>query len=140
MQCNLIEILQGKWRFERQVKEFNINMVGTAEFVRLNKASLGYQESGSYTHQQNEYNFFQKYQFSIQENQLLIIKNDQSVLHEFTIPDVVNYPISLSHIHECGQDTYNCQLIVHKADFWQMHYVVKGHNKNYSITTSFYRA
>lgn len=139
MNDNLINILQGKWRFERQVKEFEINMVGTAEFVFLNEFTLGYEESGNYAHQQNEYNFFQKYQFLMQPNKLLIIKNDGSVLHEFTIPEITTYPVQLNHIHECGQDHYSCQLILQEANFWQMFYVISGHNKNYSIKTSFHR-
>lgn len=177
MNDNLINILQGKWRLERQVKplikntpssreaesdvvihqshellhcvrnddsvhgikEFTINMMGTAELVLLNEFTLGYKESGNYTHQQNEYNFFQTYQFLMQANKLLIIKNDQSILHEFAMPETLDYPVFLAHTHECGRDVYSCQVILHENYFWQMLYDVKGHNKNYSMVTSFTR-
>ena len=139
MDNNLIDLLCGKWRLSRKVKEFNITMIGTAEFAPLDKLSLCYKESGNYTLKQNEYNFFQKYTFAIQANKLLIIKNDASVLHEFTIPETTTYPVTLQHVHVCGRDTYNCQLILHNSDFFEMLYEVKGQNKNYTIETNFNR-
>jgi hypothetical protein len=135
----ILNILQGSWNLKRHVKEFKISMMGTANFVSVDEYKFTYEEYGNYSYQKTEYNFFQKYQFVMQANQLLIIKNDGSILHEFTLPDIENYPVMLIHTHNCGNDTYECQLIVHTINFFQIFYIVKGANKNYSINTDFTR-
>ena len=137
MFCDLIKILNGKWHLERHVKEFNISMKGTAEFVPLNELTLKYKESGVYAHKHNQYNFFQNYIFSMHCNKLLVIKNDSSILHEFELADSKSYPITLNHNHECERDIYSCQLTVQNDHCFRIFYCINGHNKNYTTTTAF---
>lgn len=133
----MLKILNGTWKLERNVATFNIKMVGYAKFTQADKCTLNYEESGYYYLQNNKYDFYQKYKFEVHENKLLIIKNDNSILHEFALADFKNYPITLNHNHECGKDTYSCQFIFQNNTYFQIFYNVKGHNKHYTIRTDF---
>lgn len=133
----MLKILNGTWQLERHVAEFKISMVGTAKFTKKDAITLNYEENGNYYHQHNKYDFFQKYKFLMHENKLLIIKYDNSILHTFELEDFKSYPIRLNHDHKCGLDTYSCEFILQNNKWFQTFYAVKGHNKNYTITTNF---
>lgn len=135
----LSSIFTGKYNFSRYISVPAIDMRGIATYSNLSSNSRHYHEEGSYTLGGNAQDFYQNQLFIIHENQFSIFKSTGGLLHKFTLPKKIAFPIHVSHLYQCSNDQYI-------LDFWiQPHgrlmtvYRILGPHKNYTITTSFSR-
>jgi hypothetical protein len=130
--------LQGKWTFERSISKPALQIKGTATFEELSSNTFSYHECGTYTIDEIAYDFFQNRVFLYDKNTLSIYKNDHSLLHKFDFEGQCTfYPITLSHTHLCGLDTYDCTLIFTAEQCFEIHYKINGANKDYEIVTQY---
>lgn len=122
----------------RSISNPALHTKGAATFDKVSKNTLNYHEYGTYTLNENVYDFFQKRIFTYGKNNLCIYKSDHSLLHKFDFESsYMSYPIVLNHIHLCGSDTYNCTFIIKTETCFEIHYKINGANKDYEIQTTY---
>jgi hypothetical protein len=133
-----LKYFQGLWSFERSISKPALLVKGTATFTELSKDTLSYYECGTYTVNETPYEFFQKRIFSWDETVLHIYKSDHSLLHKFEIDrQQTLHPVTMTHDHVCGQDTYSCAIILKEELKFELNYKISGENKDYEIRTIF---
>lgn len=132
---NILQFLEGEWELNRFVSALAIEMQGKAVFLKESSQKYHYNESGSYFFENVEYNFFQNFEFLKIENKLIVVKKDGVILHEFSLPKTIQFPIKLFHKHCCGSDFYECSFEIQKLNYLLVSYNVFGPNKKYSIET-----
>lgn len=140
MNHQLFSIFTGAFNFYRSVSFPKILMKGYATFTAQSPHSMHYQEEGFYLWKGREQLFYQIRQFVIEENELIILKNDKNILHRFHLKNVCDFPLYLQHNHRCKEDDYKLDLQIYSIDKFSTHYHIIGPKKaEYLITTEFMR-
>ncbi|MDP3371688.1 MAG: DUF6314 family protein [Candidatus Paracaedibacteraceae bacterium] len=136
MKSTFFDNLVGKWDFNRVISLPKNKIKGRATFTRKAVAHLNYHEEGTYIVNEISYDFFQKRIFELNKNTFTIYKIDESILHVFeNIEHHKEYPILMTHAHQCGSDTYSCKItFINEASF-SISYLIKGDKKDYEIQT-----
>lgn len=132
MQTILNKLLQGQYSFKRRISFPEIYFEGVANFLIGNNNQRVYVEKGLY----NKAVFFQqKLIFKFCSLNLSIYKNDNSLLHRFSIDEGLVIPINLSHTHYCLEDQYFLKVTIYSEDGFSTFYRINGPSKNYTIHT-----
>src|SRR5579871_2168795 len=114
---NLLEnVFLGQYSFERCISIPQIIFSGTAIFEKSSDNKILYREEGRYSLDGIEQAYYQERIFVIDDTQFSIYKNDNSMLHHFTINNARSFPIKLKHIHCCKDDQYTLMLDIHSID------------------------
>lgn len=132
----LHNILQGAFSFRRYISSPQLIMMGQAAIIQQSPTQKIYEERGSYWLQGNLQEFYQKRIIDFQEGIMQIYKADQTLLHEFLLPEQYKLPLILSHQHHCGKDRYDVELSFFSYAFTTC-YTVSGPQKNYIMHTYF---
>ncbi|MFN7710450.1 MAG: DUF6314 family protein [Holosporales bacterium] len=133
----LTHLLQGSWAFERKVSDPNLTLVGQAIIHPIQRNILLYEESGLYHLHGMYHSFYQRRKIVFQGRQLLILKMNDEVLHDFIWDKGAHLPLSLKHVHHCGQDVYKTEIIFQTVTCFSQAYRVRGPRKAYTIHTRY---
>lgn len=137
MHSYLDALLQGAYHFERYVSSPVLQMTGKATFEKMTFSKRAYYEQGSYPLGGSCQSYYQKRFFTFNAATLEIHKEDGSLLHTFSLPSQMTYPLTLHHTHVCKKDRYEGCLIFWGPRHFEMRYDISGPHKNYRIHTSF---
>jgi hypothetical protein len=137
MEYLLLVHLSGKWLFERSISKPQLNIIGTALFEPLSSGRLSYHEYGNYILDGNNYDFFQKRTFVYKNDILIVYKQDDNILHTFNLNTNSTYPMTLTHTHDCGPDSYKSIYNFESESAFETCYEVTGPNKSYTIKTRY---
>lgn len=135
----LKNLFSGHYAFERCISSSRMSFTGTATFEKGPSNQILYREEGDYRLGSVVHSCYQKRIFVVDASSLSIYKNDNSLLHEFRVDNVPEFPIKLNHIHHCKDDRYSLTLDIHSNDSFSTSYVIDGPSKNYTIQTVFMR-
>ncbi|RZI46844.1 DUF6314 family protein [Candidatus Finniella inopinata] len=135
----LDRVFTGDYSYQRVISSPQLSLQGTACFEHSKANQKIYMEQGSYFLDGKEQTCYQKQFFSVEISRLYIHKSDHSLLHEFSLNDVSDFPFQLTHSHQCGNDAYHLTMTIHSANSFSTTYVVQGPFKDYTIDTVFSR-
>ncbi|MDC0348943.1 DUF6314 family protein [Alphaproteobacteria bacterium] len=130
MNHNLHHVFLGRFRFKRSVSFPSLHYEGGGVFKIESSNISSYWEEGGYDLDGKNQTFYQKRYFEIHPSYLLILKEDQSVLHRFSLKEITKFPLKVSHTHVCAEDLYKCDLVVEGFDKFSMNYNVRGPSKS----------
>ena len=139
MNHNLHHVFLGRFRFKRSVSCPSFSCEGQSFFEELSSGTSSYFEEGFYNLDGKKQPFYQKRYFQFYPSHLLILKEDQSILHRFSLKAIIQFPLKVSHTHVCSEDLYRCDLVVEGFDKFSMNYNVRGRSKSYEILISYER-
>lgn len=130
--------LIGSYAFKQIARNQNLLFTGVSIFEPITPEKTRHTKKGSYILNGQEQEFFQVRYFVFQPGRMIMEKYEESLLHEFIIPDNdPKLPITLHHSHYCSDDVYNIVLKILSLDEFQTEYIIKGPRKNETIL-SFY--
>lgn len=130
--------LSGNYAFKQITRNENLLSTGTSIFETISNEKIRHTKKGSYMLNDQEQEFFQVRYFVLQPGRIIMEKYEESLLHEFIIPDNnPRLPITLHHSHYCNDDVYNISLKIISLDEFQTEYIIKGPRKD-QIIQSFY--
>jgi len=132
-------MFSGQYSYKRRISSPRISLEGTACFQQNKTNQILYREQGSYTLGEIEQTCYQKQTFIVTKSNLSIYKNDLSLLHEFTLDTLLEFPIKLTHTHLCKNDRYVLEMVIHSFNTFSTSYRIQGPSKNYKIHTIFKR-
>lgn len=135
----LYNVFIGHYSFERSISSPQVTFSGTAIFKKSTDNKILYREEGQYSLRDAEQVYYQERIFVLDNTQFNIYKNDESILHNFTIDNVRFFPIKLKHIHHCNKDQYTLTLDIHSEDSFVSLYLIKGPSKDFTINTKYTR-
>jgi len=130
--------LRGHWIIERQVsgRDGRGTMIGDAVFTSVSHNRLLAEEKGIFTMNGTDNEVYRSYIYELQDDRILILYNDPhrkgDILHELFFEENALGECEASHCHVCGQDTYDVSFKVLPNRRTEIHYMVKGPNKEYS--------
>jgi hypothetical protein len=130
--------LTGHYAFKQITKSENISSTGTSIFEPISNERIRHTKKGSYILNGQEQEFFHVRYFVFQQGRMIMEKYEESLLHEFLIPDNhPSLPLTLHHTHYCNDDIYYIIMKILSLDEFQTEYIIKGPQKDESIQ-SFY--
>ncbi len=135
----LEHVFSGQYSYKRSISSPQISLEGTACFEQSDTNRLLYHEQGYYRLGESEQSCYQKQIFIYDASNLYIYKNDLSLLHEFTLDTMLEFPVKLTHTHLCKNDRYALEMVIHSFNTFSMSYKVQGPSKQYKIHTIFNR-
>lgn len=135
----LAHVFSGQYSYKRTFSSPRMSVNGTAFFEQSQANQTLYHEQGSYTSGKIEQTCYQKQIFIMTKSNLYIYKNDLSLLHEFALDTLLEFPIKLPHTHLCKNDRYALEMVIHSFNTFSTSYRVQGPSKNYKIHTTFRR-
>ena len=128
----------GLYAFKQITRNENLSFTGTSIFEPISSEKIRLTIKGSYMLGGLEQEFCHVRYFVLQQGCIIKEKYEESLLHEFTIPDACpTLPLTLHHTHCCNEDVYNITLKILSLDEFQTEYIIKGPRKNEAIQ-SFY--
>ena len=135
----LAHVFSGQYSYKRTISSPRTSVDGTACFKQSRDNQILYREQGLYTLGETEQPCYQQQTFVVTKSTLCIYKNDLSLLHEFALDTLLEFPIKLTHTHLCKNDRYALELVIHSFNTFSTSYRVQGPSKNYKIHTTFRR-
>jgi hypothetical protein len=135
--------LNGSYSFtqtSKNSKNGNIFSTGISVFEPISTEKVRHTKKGSYILNGQEQEFFQVRYFVFKQGRVIMEKYEESLLHEFMIPDNdPSFPMTLHHSHHCNDDIYNITLKILSPDEFQTEYRIKGQKKNEIIQSQYTR-
>ncbi len=132
-------VFSGQYSYKRTISSPQMSVDGTVCFEQNQANQILYHEQGSYTLGEIEQTCYQQQIFVMTKSNLYIYKNDLSLLHEFSLDTLLEFPIKLTHTHLCKNDRYALEMAIHSFNTFSTSYRVQEPSKNYKIHTTFRR-
>jgi hypothetical protein len=139
MNHKIQNIFLGRFRFKRSVSCLPFSYEGQSFFEALSSNTSSYFEEGLYDLDGKKQPFYQKRYFQFYPSYLLILKEDQSILHRFALENFIQFPLKFSHTHVCSEDLYDCTLTIKRLEEFSINYKTKGPSKDSEVLTDYER-
>jgi hypothetical protein len=128
----------GHYALKQITRNEKLSFTGTSIFEPIGNEKIRLTKKGSYILNGQEQEFFQVRYLVLQPGRVIMEKYEESLLHEFIVPDNHSgLPLTLHHSHYSNDDAYYITLKILSLDEFQTEYIIKGPKKDESIQ-SFY--
>lgn len=135
----ILGFFEGHWTLSRSISQPRLSLTGQSQFTKINDSLYQYHETGTCQKKISPYHFYQNFFFAADPKYLYIRKDNHDLLHQFSILNEWQFPLSLESTHHCKNDDYHCTLTLNSINHFEMAYKVIGIHKNYRIHTDFSR-
>jgi hypothetical protein len=130
-------IAHGAFSLKRWVSDPLLTLVGIAKFEPYH-LGLAFEERGEYLLNGQTQPFYQKRFFLFLDTTLQILKEDESLLHTFSLGDGKHiFNRELCHTHVCKEDLYKTTLVIKNPYTFTWHYNIVGPQKSQTVYSEY---